>query len=1169
MKLLFKFPSLLLLVALGCTSEQLTNPLFERVDSEKSGIRFTNQVENTKELNIFNYRNFYNGGGVAIGDINNDGLADVFLTSNMGDNKLYLNKGDFKFEDISEKAGVTGKRFWSTGVVLVDINADGWLDIYVCNAGYKAGEKPENELFINNGPLPKGEGRGGVVTFTEKAAEYGLNDDGYTTHAAFFDYDLDGDLDCYILNNSFMPVNTLNNSNNRDLYAKDWPVKDFLKGGGDKLLRNDGPPQPSQNGGGHTGGFVDVSKEAGIYGSLIGFGLGITVGDLNGDHWPDLYVSNDFYERDYLYINQRNGTFKEEIEKRLEHISLASMGADMADINNDGLPEIFTTEMLPSDEIRLKTTTLFESYNVYQLKQSRGFYHQYMQNCLQLNSPLPAEARSAKAGLPAQSAKAGLPAHGAKAGLPAHGTKPGLPAEGNFREIAYYAGVAASDWSWGALMFDADNDGWRDIYVCNGIYKDVIDQDFIDFFADDIIQKMAITGKKEEIEKVIDKMPSNPIPNKAFRNRGDLTFEDMGKKWGLDIPSFSNGAAYGDLDNDGDLDLVVNNVNMEAFLYRNKSESAPQKNHFLSVKLKGTGQNTFAIGAKVSLYLNKEIICSELIPSRGFQSSVDYKMTFGLGQNTRVDSIVVVWPDRKKTVLNNPKIDELLSIDQSTAKSSDAEISHHSGSEARFFESLTSPFSAHQEDGFVDFYPEGLSYRMVSREGPKSDVADVNNDGLEDVFIGGAAGQSGILYLQTSKGFVQSNHATFDPDSVFEDTEVRFFDADGDQDMDLFVGSGGNEHESGAHLLQDRIYINDGKGQFHLDPNALTVNGYNTAVAIPYDFDGDGDTDLFVGSRSVPGQYAVPPRQFLYENDGTGHFKDITKTFATDLKTIGMVTDGALVDLVGDNRPELVLVGEWMSPQVFSIEKSGLKKVKTDLDQYSGWWYALKANDVDGDGDLDLILGNRGENFYFSGNAEAPAKIWVWDFDGNGTVEKIMTRSVAGRDVTIPLKKELTGQIPSLKKQNLKHADFAKKSIQELFPPEILNKAMMREGNYFKSAVALNDGNGKFHLIALPKEVQFSCVKAIHLLDLNADGKQDILLGGNDAGFMPQFSKLDASFGHTLLNRGGGNFEWVDNNITGFYIRGDVKQIFSINKSTERWVVTLINNSTPRVFKLR
>ncbi len=1090
-----------------CQTDFQPKTLFEEISAEKSGINFINKVENTEDFNIFNYRNFYNGGGVAMGDLNNDGLPEVFLTSNMGDNKLYLNKGNLQFEDITDKAGVAGAKFWSTGVVLADINADGFLDIYVCNAGYKKDEKPNNELFINNGDL----------TFTEKAAEYGLNEDGYTTHAAFFDYDLDGDLDCYILNNSFMPVNTLNNSNNRETYAKDWPVKDFLKGGGDKLLRND------------NGKFVDVSKAAGIYGSLIGFGLGVTVGDVNGDHWPDLYISNDFYERDYLYINQGDGTFQEQIEQWMEHMSQASMGADMADINNDGSPEIFTTEMLPGDDARLKTMIMFENYNSYQLKLERGFYHQYMQNCLQLNNN-----------------------------------------DKTFSEIANYAGVAASDWSWGALLFDADNDGFRDIYICNGIYKDVIDQDFIDFFADEVVQNMALTGKKAQINEVISKMPSTPLLNKAYRNTGALKFEDMGVAWGIKTPSFSNGAAYGDLDNDGDLDMVVNNINQNAFLYRNNAEKV-SKNHFVSVQLKGKGQNTFAIGSKVTAYIGSQQINAQQFPSRGFQSSVDLKLVLGIGQATAIDSLVVEWPDKTKTVQLNPPIDAPINLSwDKTSGGIAGNMYDFTPSQPSLFQEAISPFKAAKEDDFIDFYPEGLSFRMISREGPKAAVGDLNGDGLEDVFIGAPAGFAAGLYFQTASGsFTQNKQAIFEADSVFEDTAVLFFDADGDKDLDLFVGSGGNKDEAGSRLLQDRLYLNDGKGNFAFNPYALSLNGYNTAVAVPLDFDNDGDLDLFVGSRSVPRNYGVPPKQFLYENDGKGLFKDVVKTAGEDLKLLGMVTDATLADVTSDPGLELVIVGEWMTPQVFKMEHGKVKKVASNLDQYAGWWYSVAASDLDGDGDQDLVLGNRGENFYFSGSPEAPAKIWIWDFDNNGTVEKIMTRQINGRDMPIPMKKDLTSQLPMLKKDNLKHTDYAKKSIQDLFQAPLLKKAMMREANYFKSAIALNNGNGQFTLQELPKEVQFSCVCAIWCGDVNSDGKNDILLAGNDNGFIPQFSKLDASFGHTLINRGDGTFERMENRRSGFSVRGDVKQILEFKKGGERWFLTTVNNQTPKAFKAK
>ena len=1099
----FLFPGLLLLF-FTCNPSEKQAALFELLDSAKTGIQFTNEVKNTEDFNIFSYRNFYNGGGVAIGDINNDGLADVFMTRNSGPNKLYLNKGNFQFEDISDKAGVAGTKAWSTGVVMVDINHDGLLDIYVCNAGYVEGDDQTNELFINNGNL----------SFSEKAADYHLNEDGYTTHAAFFDYDLDGDLDVYMLNNSFIPVNTLNFQNKRELRAKDWPVKDFLKGGGDKLLRND------------DGKFNDVSEEAGIYGSLIGFGLGITIGDINGDNWPDMYVSNDFFERDYLYVNQKDGTFKEEIKDYMQHLSLASMGADMADINNDGYPEIFVTEMLPDDEYRLKTITSFENYNAYQLKLKRDFYHQYMHNTLQLNNK-----------------------------------------DQSFSEISWYAGVSASDWSWGALLFDIDNDGYRDIYVCNGVYQDVTDQDFINFFANDLAQKMALKGEKEEMDKVIEKMPSNPQVNKLFRNNQDLTFSDQGQEWGITIPSFSNGAAYGDLDNDGDLDLIVNNLGMEAFVYRNHSDR-DFNHHYLSIQLKGDEKNTFGIGAKVTLYCDDQKISAQNIPTRGFQSSIDYKLNFGLGERDKIDSLEIVWPDQKKSMLLLPPVDTLLEIAYGQSLNSPGSIAV-SKNEDPIFEEVAASFQPYEEDPFIDFYQEGLVMRMLSREGPVMAKGDVNGDGLEDVFIGGAAGYLSRLYVQTSNGFQEVEDAGFGRTLGNEDTAAAFFDADQDGDLDLFVGAGGNHRPAKSREMQDRIWYNDGQGHFEFKPGSLPPNGLNTGVGLPLDFDSDGDMDLFVGSRSVPGKYGVPVKSYLYQNDGAGGFKDVTKNIAPDLRNVktGMITDAVFTDIMGDSAKELILTQEWGSPIVLGIENGKFRRLETNLDNYSGWWYTAKSADLDNDGDQDLVLGNRGENFYFTGSQEAPAKLWISDFDANKTIEKIITRNINGKDMPVPLKKELTEQIVSLKKQNLKHTDFAKKAIQDLFAPEVLEKALVREGNWFKSVVAINMGDGKFEIRTLPREVQFSCVCDIYCQDLNGDKKIDLVMAGNDAGFTPQFSKLDASFGHVLINQGDGQFKRIESRESGLLIKGDVRQLMQIDVNGQSHLLVGINSDQPKLLK--
>ena len=1094
--------ALLILIFTNCSKNNSENKdaLFTKLDPAITGINFVNEVKNGPEMNIFKYRNFYNGGGVAIGDINNDGLADVYFTSNLGTNKLYLNKGNFKFQEISKTAGIEGTKSWSTGVVMVDINGDGLLDIYVCNAGNTKGDNQKNELFINNGNL----------TFTEKANEYNLADTGITTHAAFFDYDKDGDLDCYILNNSFIPVSSLNYSNKRNLRDKDWDVADILKGGGDKLLRND------------NGKFVDVSEAAGIFGSLIGFGLGVTIGDVNGDLYPDIYISNDFYERDYLYINNKNGTFSEQIQNQTGHISQASMGADMADINNDGLPDIFTTDMLPEDDQRTKTTTSFDNYDLFTRKLNLDFFNQYMQNTLQLNN-----------------------------------------GDNQFLEIASYAGVAKTDWSWGALLFDMDNDGYKDIYVCNGIYHDLTNQDFVDFFANELMQKMVITGKKEEMENIINKMPSTPIPNYAFKNNKNLTFTNEAENWGLSAPSFSNGSAYGDLDNDGDLDLVVNNVNMEAFVYQNNSQKN-KENHFVKVKLRGEKQNKFAIGSVVELFSGKEILRQELMPSRGFQSSVDYVLTFGIG-NKKIDSLQVIWPNEKFQIIKKVANNTTLTLNIADAKSTYIPISKKV---KPFFSEQPNALISHKENDYIDFDYEGLISKMLSQEGPSLAVADINGDGNDDVYIGGAKGTAGKIFINTANdNFKITAQPALESDASFEDTAASFLDVDNDGDQDLLVGSGGNEKADQANY-KNRLYLNNGKGDFTKSTSIIPTTNNNVSVIASCDFDNDGDMDVFIGSRSVPGVYGIDPKHLLLENDGKGNFTNVTDKKAFKLNGVGMITDAVWEDIDGDNKKDLIIVGDWMAPVIFKNTGRRLAEFKNNLMEQKGFWNTVSCVDLNNDGKKDLILGNKGTNTTYKCTKENPMKMLVNDFDDNGTIEQITTRTIDGKDMPLHMKGELAKQIPSIKKKNLSYEDYSKKSVQEIFSKEVISNSIIKIAYVQESMIAINKGNGKFEIKVLPKEVQFSCVNAICTLDVNKDGILDILLGGNQYEFKPQFARLDANYGSVLLGNKNGTFSWTPYKESGFFMRGEVKHLKTIkSKNNSTVIIAVINDNKPKIFK--
>jgi len=879
------------------------------------------------------------------------------------------------------------------------------------------------------------------------------------------------------------------------------------------LLRND------------DGKFIDVSEDAGIYGSLIGFGLGVMVTDINKDQYPDLYVSNDFYERDYLYINNQDGTFTEEIKNYTQHLSLSAMGIDIADINNDGNSEIFITDMLPEADERVKAVMEFEGYNVFKLKQSKDFYQQYIQNTLQLNN-----------------------------------------GNGSFSEIAYFSGVDATDWSWAGMLVDMDNDGLRDIYITNGINHDLTDLDFVDFFANEIIQKMALTGRKESIDSIIAKMPIRPQPNYAYRNNGDITFSNANKEWGFELPSMSNGAAYGDLDNDGDLELVVNNVNMQAFVYENHTNEFTN-NNYLKIKLEGNEKNKFAVGATVLLYYDDKIVMQEQIPSRGFQSSMDYTMTIGLGDKTTIDSLRVVWPDNRSQKLTDVKSNQTLNF---VYKITDKTFNPWKVESKKTLlkEIENKKLIAHTENNYNDFDYEGLIYKSLSQEGPSLAVGDIDGDGNEDIFIGGAKGFPGNIYRHTGNGNLKLiPQKIFVEDANLEDTAAAFFDADGDLDLDLIVGSGGNQVGEEKNY-GSRLYLNKGNGIFEKSNEQLPSTQKNISTISPHDFDGDGDIDLFIGSRSIVGAYGLDPDHLFLTNNGDGTFEDFTERFAYDLKSAGMITNSIWADIDGDSKKDLITVSEWGKTNIYKNSGRRLAKITTSLDSLSGWWNAVASADLDNDGN-DLVLGNQGSNLHYKPSAENPMKIWINDYDNNGTLEQIVTQSQDGKDYPLHQKQEMTKQITALKKQNIKASVYAAKTVSELFPQEIFENSIMKESGISESIVAINEGDGKFTIKKLPSRVQLSCICGIMCTDVNKDGNLDLVMAGNNFEFKPQYSRLDANYGNVLLGDGEMGFDWQDYNTSGFFVRDEVKHIEQFKDSKgKRFLITAINNRKPKIFAI-
>ena len=1063
--------------------EHNQNALFTLLPASKTNIDFNNELKEDEDNNVLSYQYFYNGGGVAIGDMNNDGLQDVYFSGNMTDDKLYLNKGNFEFEDITKAAGVAGRRnSWKTGVTMADINGDGKLDIYVCYSGEYSGEKRMNQLFINTG-----NDKNGTPKFSEQAQQYGLADSSYSTQAYFFDYDKDGDLDMLLLNHDIKFHSNLDQSILELLLKTNDHVSVV------KLFRND------------DNHFTEVTEQSGIRQTVMTHGLGAGISDINGDGFPDIYLSNDYQEPDCLYINNGNGTFTDKLQTSVGHISYFSMGDNVCDINNDCLPDIFTLDMLPEDNMRQKLLFAPDNYEKQDLNLRVGFYYEYMRNMLHLNN-----------------------------------------GDGTFSEIGQLAGISNTDWSWAPLFADYDNDGWKDLYITNGYLRDFTNMDFLKYKGD-FLQNRSTSNK--DLIDLVHKMPSSNVNNYIFKNNGDLTFSNMGSTWGINKPSNSNGAAYADLDNDGDLDLVVNNINQSAFIYEN-NENKKIKNNYLEIKLIGSEKNTQGIGAKIFLYNKGKEQFLEQMPTRGFQSSVSPVLHFGLGKDSSIDSIKVVWLSGKTQMLANAKANQILNISETNATSSFEDPQ----ATKSIFTEVSSPINYHNATNEVnDFKRQTLLVNPLSFFGPCIAKADVNGDGLEDIYAGGGSMQSGALYIQQKNGqFVQKPQHAFDLNKLSEDADAAFFDADGNGTIDMYVASGGyHNYMVGNPFLQDRLYLNDGKGNFTKTENALPQMLVSKNCVRVADINGDGHPDLFVGGRVIPGRYPETPQSYILINDGKGHFTDATASIAPSLQNIGMVSDAVWIDLNGDNKKDLIVVGEWMPITVYINNDGKLEnKTKDYFDKgYSGWWNKLAVGDFNNDGKPDLIIGNMGLNTQCRATDKQPAELYYKDFDENGSVDPILCFYIKDSSYPYVTRDELFDQLSMMRTRFSSYASYASANIKNIFTEDELKDAKHLQVNYLKTAYFESGADGRFHEKTLPLQTQFSPVFTITQLDYDKDGNKDLLLCGNINHARLRFGKCDANYGILLHNDGNGNFSYINQQQSGFHLWGDVRSVVEINNT--------------------